>query len=103
MSILVKHLDHKNVAKQPDMQISIVKVITNLAQHARSQASIAIITAIMDLLRHLRKCMQCSVEASDLVHDVKKWNSAFYSALEECLIQLLNKVIIITSWFLLLF
>ncbi|XP_008800011.2 protein SEMI-ROLLED LEAF 2-like isoform X2 [Phoenix dactylifera] len=92
LSIMVKHLDHKNVAKQPDVQISIVKVITNLAQHARSQASVAIITAITDLLRHLRKCMQCSVEASNLVDDVKKWNSAFYSALEECLIQLLNKV-----------
>nr|XP_010930207.1 uncharacterized protein LOC105051451 [Elaeis guineensis] len=92
LSILVKHLDHKNVVKKPDMQISIVKVITNLAQHARSQASVAISTAITDLLRHLRKCMQCSVEGSNLVDDVKKWNSAFYSALEECLVQLLNKV-----------
>ncbi|XP_038984178.1 protein SEMI-ROLLED LEAF 2-like isoform X2 [Phoenix dactylifera] len=92
LSIIIKHLDHKNVAKQPLMQISIVNVVTHLARHAKSQASVAIITAISDLMRHLRKCMQCSIEASNLGVDVDDWNSILHFALEECLVQLTNKV-----------
>ncbi|KAJ0024807.1 hypothetical protein Pint_07062 [Pistacia integerrima] len=34
LSILIKHLDHKNVAKQPRVQIHIVDVATQLAQNA---------------------------------------------------------------------
>lgn len=75
------------------MQINIVNVVTHLAQHAKLQASGAIITAISDLMRHLRKCMQCSIEASNLGDDVNDWNSILHFALEECLVQLTNKVI----------
>ncbi|XP_010907682.2 protein SEMI-ROLLED LEAF 2 isoform X2 [Elaeis guineensis] len=92
LSIIIKHLDHKNVAKQPLMQINIVNVVTHLAQHAKPQASGAIITAISDLMRHLRKCMQCSIEASNLGDDVNEWNSILHFALEECLVQLTDKV-----------
>lgn len=92
LSIIIKHLDHKNVAKQTHMQINIVNVAAHLARHAKSQASVAIISAISDLLRHLRKCMQCAIEAYNLGDDVNKWNSILHFALEECLVQLTNKV-----------
>ncbi|XP_043704999.1 protein SEMI-ROLLED LEAF 2 isoform X2 [Telopea speciosissima] len=92
LSILVKHLDHKSVAKQPSMQVDIVNVITHLAQNVKMQSSVAIIGAITDLMKHLRKCIQCSAEASSTGDDSNKCNAALRSKLEECLKQLSNKV-----------
>ncbi|XP_043705000.1 protein SEMI-ROLLED LEAF 2 isoform X3 [Telopea speciosissima] len=91
LSILVKHLDHKSVAKQPSMQVDIVNVITHLAQNVKMQSSVAIIGAITDLMKHLRKCIQCSAEASSTGDDSNKCNAALRSKLEECLKQLSNK------------
>ncbi|XP_058102408.1 protein SEMI-ROLLED LEAF 2-like isoform X3 [Magnolia sinica] len=92
LSMLVKHLDHKNVMKEPRMQIDILKVTTHLAEHSKLQASVAIIAAISDLIRHLRKCMQCSIESLEAGDDVNQWNASLHFALEECLVQLSNKV-----------
>ncbi|KAJ6834357.1 uncharacterized protein M6B38_335440 [Iris pallida] len=91
LSLMIKHLDNKNVAKQPDMQIDIVNVSTHLARDLKMQASLAILTAIGDLMRHLRRCMQCSIEASNL-GITNKWNHAMHSAIEECLLELAIKV-----------
>ncbi|XP_042485763.1 protein SEMI-ROLLED LEAF 2-like [Macadamia integrifolia] len=92
LSILVKHLDHKSVAKQPSMQIDIVNVTTHLAQNVKMQSSVAIIGAITDLMKHLHKCIQCSAGASSAGDDSNKCNTALHSKLEECLKQLSNKV-----------
>lgn len=89
---LVKHLDHKNVANHPTMQIDIINSITHLAQKSKLQASVAIIASIREMMRHLRKCMQCSIEASNLGGDMNEKNAALRSALEECIAQLSNKV-----------
>ncbi|KAK9159512.1 hypothetical protein Syun_005853 [Stephania yunnanensis] len=92
LSILVKHLDHKNVAKQPNVQVDIVDVATELAKRANLHASVACTGSIIDLMKHLRKCMQCSSEAS--VHDGNTitHNAALHSSLENCLLQLSSKV-----------
>lgn len=92
LSILIKHLDHKNVIKQPRMQISIVNVTTHLAQQSKQQASVAIIAAISDLMRHLRKCMQYSVESMKLGDSNSELNTILHAALEQCILQLSNKV-----------
>ncbi|XP_072964506.1 protein SEMI-ROLLED LEAF 2 isoform X2 [Typha angustifolia] len=92
LSTTIKHLDHKNITKQPIMQINIVKVATQLARQTKPQASVSITNAISDLIRHLRKCMQCSVDASKIGADSSKRNSALHSALEELLVQLTEKV-----------
>lgn len=92
LSFLVKHLDHKHVTDHPTMQIDIINSITHLAQKSKLQASVAIIASIRDLMRHLRKCMQCSIEVSKAVGDVNERNAALCSALEECITQLSNKV-----------
>ncbi|KAI3872260.1 hypothetical protein MKX03_024538 [Papaver bracteatum] len=92
LSMLVKHLDHNYVSKQPSMQIGIVNLTTFLAQHAKVHASIAILNAINDLIRHLRKCMQLSMTPSADKDDTDKWNMDLRSAIEECLAQLSNKV-----------
>ncbi|XP_057456269.1 protein SEMI-ROLLED LEAF 2 isoform X2 [Lotus japonicus] len=92
LSTLVKHLDHKNVAKQPILQINIINTTTQLAQNAKQQTSVAIIGAISDLIKHLRKCLQYSSEASSIGNNGYKLNAELQSALEMCILQLSNKV-----------
>ncbi|KAK7272014.1 hypothetical protein RJT34_28344 [Clitoria ternatea] len=92
LSILVKHLDHKNVAKQPILQIDIINTTTKLAQNVKQQASAAITGAISELIKHLRKCLQNSTEARSIGNDAYKLNTELQSALEMCILQLSNKV-----------
>ncbi|KAJ0985865.1 hypothetical protein J5N97_004221 [Dioscorea zingiberensis] len=92
LSILIKHLDHKAVLKQPDMQLNIVQVTTSLAEHSKSQTSVALVTAISDLVRHLRRTMQCGLCSQDLGDDIIKWNNEFSAAVDDCLVQLCKKV-----------
>ena len=66
LSILIKHLDHKNVLKDPKMQLDIVDVATYLARQTKVQPSVAIIGALSDMMRHLRKSIHCSVDDSNL-------------------------------------
>ncbi|CAL0329185.1 unnamed protein product [Lupinus luteus] len=92
LSILVKHLDHKNVAKQPILQINIINTTTQLAQNVKQQASVAILGAIFDLINHLRRCLQNSSEAFHIGSDGCKLNTELQSSLEVCILQLANKV-----------
>ncbi|KAJ0985866.1 hypothetical protein J5N97_004222 [Dioscorea zingiberensis] len=92
LSILIKHLDHKAVLKKPDMQLNIVEVTTILAEHSKSQTSVALVTAISDLVRHLRRTMQCALCNQVLRDDTIKWNNEFRAALDDCLVQLCKKV-----------
>ncbi|RDX99298.1 Protein EFR3-like protein, partial [Mucuna pruriens] len=92
LSILVKHLDHKNVAKQPILQIDIINTTTQLAQNVKQQASVAIIGAISDLIKHLRKCLQNLAEVSSVGNDAYRLNTELQSALEMCILQVSNKV-----------
>jgi hypothetical protein len=92
LSMLIKHLDHKNVVSQPQMQINIVEITAVLAQQSKSPSSVAIVGAISDLARHLRKSMHCSSEASNLSDDINNWNKSFQATIEECLVQLAKRV-----------
>ncbi|KAK4855441.1 hypothetical protein QYF36_007361 [Acer negundo] len=92
LSVLIKHLDHKNVAKQLLVQTYIVNVATQLAQSAKLDASVAVIGAITDLIKHLRKCLQNSAELSSPKADMAKWNGDLQYALENCILNLSKKV-----------
>ncbi|EXB93652.1 hypothetical protein L484_018038 [Morus notabilis] len=92
LSILVKHLDHKNVLKRPNMQLDIVQVTTFLAQQAKVEPSVAIIGAVSDIMRHLRKSIHCSLDDENLGEDVIKWNKSFGEVVDKCLVQLSYKV-----------
>ncbi|RZB73636.1 uncharacterized protein LOC114378611 [Glycine soja] len=92
LSILVKHLDHKNVLKNPKMQLDIVGVITHLAQQTRSQQSVAIIGALSDMMRHLRKSIHCSLDDSNLGSEIIQWNQKYQIEVDECLVQLTIKI-----------
>ncbi|GAU43910.1 hypothetical protein TSUD_88830 [Trifolium subterraneum] len=92
LSILVKHLDHKNVSKQPILQIKITNTITQLAQNVKQQGSVTIIGAISDLIKHLRKCLQTLGSSSSFGNNEYTLNTELQSALEMCILQLSNKV-----------
>ncbi|XP_027927693.1 uncharacterized protein LOC114184585 [Vigna unguiculata] len=92
LSILVKHLDHKNVAKQHILQIDIIKTTTQLAQNVKYQASVAIIGAISDLIKHFRRCLQNLAEASSTGDGTYRLNTELQSVLEMCILQLSKKV-----------
>lgn len=92
LSILVKHLDHKNVLKQPDMQIDVVEVVTALARLTRVQSSVPIVSAVSDIMRHLRKSIHYSIDDAKLGEQVIKWNQKFYQVVDECLTELTSKV-----------
>lgn len=92
LSILVKHLDHKNVVKKPSAQAAIVTVISDLAKQANLQASVPITGAMVDLMKQLRKCIQYTMETSNHDGEKNESNGALHSALEDCLTQFSIKV-----------
>ncbi|CAH2072235.1 unnamed protein product [Thlaspi arvense] len=92
LSILIKHLDHKNVLKKPRMQLDIVYVATALAQQTKVLPSVAIIGALSDMIRHLRKSIHCSLDDSNLGNEMIQYNLKFETAVEQCLVQLSQKV-----------
>lgn len=92
LSILVKHLDHRNVLKRPDMQLDIVEVATSLAQLTKVQSSASIVSTVSDVMRHLRKSIHCCLDDSNLGEELIKWNRKFYEAVDECLTELSTKV-----------
>ena len=95
LSILVKHLDHKNVLKQPKIQLDIVQVTSSLAQDAKVNPSVAMIGALSDVMRHVRKSIHCSLDDANLGADIINWNRSFREVVDDCFVQLSHKVVII--------
>ncbi|KAF8686943.1 hypothetical protein HU200_043221 [Digitaria exilis] len=90
LSLLIKHIEHKAILKQPDMQLSLVEVATILAEQSSAMASAATIGAISDLVRHLKRTFHVTLGSKDL--ELVKWNEKFRNVIDECLIQLSKKV-----------
>ncbi|XP_052144160.1 protein SEMI-ROLLED LEAF 2-like isoform X2 [Oryza glaberrima] len=91
LSMLVKHLEHKNVLKQTDKILDIIEVTTRLAEHSKAQSSTALMAAISNMVRHLSKNMQLLV--SDVgPGDGMVMNDRYGKATDECLVQLSRKV-----------
>ena len=79
------------------MQLDIVYVATALAQQTKVQPSVAIIGALSDMIRHLRKSIHCSLDDSNLGNEMIQYNLKFETAVEQCLVQLSQKVTHIES------
>ncbi|KAJ0037491.1 hypothetical protein Pint_23978 [Pistacia integerrima] len=92
LSILIKHLDHKNILKNPQMQLEIVNVASSLVRRTRIEPSGPIANAFSDMMRHLRKSIHCCFDDSKLGSEVIQWNRNFRAAVEECLVQLSQKI-----------
>lgn len=91
VSMLVKHLEHRTVLKQPDMQLNIIEVTTCLMNQSRAQNSNAIMGALTDMVKHLRKSMQLPSETVHGEEDIK-WNNKYRKLVDECLVHLARKV-----------
>ncbi|KAK9059084.1 hypothetical protein SSX86_021703 [Deinandra increscens subsp. villosa] len=92
LSVLVKHLDHKDVIKQPVMQMHIANVATQLSQYVKQQVSGAIVGAITDLIKHLRKCLQNMSEPLSPRLGSDSSYMDLQCALESCISSLSHKV-----------
>ncbi|CAH2058461.1 unnamed protein product [Thlaspi arvense] len=92
LSMLIKHLDNKSVLKQPSMQLNILEVTSSLAENAKVEHSAAIVSAISDIMRHLRKCMHSSLDEANLGTEVANYNRTLSVAVDKCLVQLMKKV-----------
>ncbi|XP_019188638.1 PREDICTED: uncharacterized protein LOC109182864 [Ipomoea nil] len=89
---LIKHLDHKNVLKNPDKQVDIVEVATSLALKSKVESSVTIVGAFGDMMRHLRKSQHNSLDQSDLEEDIIEQNKKLRAAVDECLVQMSRKI-----------
>ena len=80
------------------MQLHIVDVATSLARQTKVQSSVAIIGALTDMTRHLRKSIHCSLDDSSLGAEVIQHNQNFRAAVDECLVQLSHKVTLFSTF-----
>lgn len=77
------------------MQLDIVQVTSSLAQDAKVNPSVAMIGALSDVMRHVRKSIHCSLDDANLGADIINWNRSFREVVDDCLVQLSHKVVII--------
>ena len=78
--------------KRPDMQLDIVEVTTSLARHVKVEPSVALLGAVSDVMRHWRRSIHGSLDDANLGADTIKYNRRFQELVDECLVQLANKV-----------
>ncbi|KAL1126748.1 hypothetical protein V6Z11_A13G131900 [Gossypium hirsutum] len=70
LAAVVRHLDHKNVAHDPQLKSYIIQVAAALARQIRSRRMLAEIGFVSDLCRHLRKSFQATLESIDDVRSL---------------------------------
>lgn len=75
------------------MKIHIVEVIGSLAQHSKARATVADVAAMSDLVRHLRKSIQSSLETSKSGQGGRgSLNRGLQGAIQDCLMELAKRV-----------
>lgn len=73
------------------MQLDIIEVTTCLTNQSKAQNSTAIMGALTDMVKHLRKSMQVPAETSHGAEEIKR-NNRYRKVVDECLVQLARKV-----------
>lgn len=90
LAAIIRHLDHKNVAHDPQLKSSVIQVAAALARQIRSGTVLTEIGYISDLCRHLRKSLQASVEcAGEQESDL---NILLQNSIEDCLVEIAKGV-----------
>lgn len=90
LTLLVVHPDQTSWSQECSKDI--VHVATSLAQQTKVLSSVAIIGALSDMIRHLRKSIHCSLHDSTLGNEMIQYNLKFETAVEQCLVKLSQKV-----------
>lgn len=86
LASLIRHLDHKNVAHDPQLKSYVIQVATALARQIRSGAVLAEIGFVCDLCRHLRKSLQATVES--VGEQELDSNILLQNSIEDCLLEI---------------
>lgn len=90
LAAVIRHLDHKNVLHDPQLKSYIIKVGTALVRQIRLETVIAEIGFVSDLCRHLRKCLQATVESAG--EQELNLNASLQNAIEDCLLEIAKGV-----------
>ncbi|CAL1407681.1 unnamed protein product [Linum trigynum] len=86
LSAVIRHLDHKNVAHDPQLKSNVVQVAAGLTRQIRSVKVLAEVGFVGDLCRHLRKSLQASAEPiGDQELDL---NASLQNSIEDCLLEI---------------
>lgn len=85
LASLIRHLDHKNVAHDPQLKSYVIQVATALARQIRSGVVLAEIGFVCDLCRHLRKSLQATVES--VGEQESNSNILLQNSIEDCLLE----------------
>ncbi|KAE8681831.1 hypothetical protein F3Y22_tig00111303pilonHSYRG00020 [Hibiscus syriacus] len=62
------------------------EVITSLDRDSKVEASVAIISAVSDVVRHLRRRIHCSLDDATMGTEIINWNKSFKEAVDDCLV-----------------
>ncbi|CAI0459623.1 unnamed protein product [Linum tenue] len=86
LSAVIRHLDHKNVAHDPQLKSNVVQVAAGLARQIRSVTVLAEVGFVSDLCRHLRKSLQASAEP--IGDQELNLNASLQNSIEDCLLEI---------------
>ncbi|OMO86277.1 Armadillo-type [Corchorus capsularis] len=86
LAAVIRHLDHKNVAHDPQLKSYIIQVAAALARQIRSRGSLAEIGFVSDLCRHLRKSFQATLES--VGEQESNLNILLQNSIEDCLLEI---------------
>ncbi|XP_007031156.2 PREDICTED: protein EFR3 homolog B [Theobroma cacao] len=86
LAAVIRHLDHKNVAHDPQLKSYIVQVAAALARQIRSRGVLAEIGFVSDLCRHLRKSFQANLES--VGEQELDLNILLQNSIEDCLLEI---------------
>lgn len=90
LAAVIRHLDHKNVAHDPQLKSYVIQVAATLARQIRSGAVLAEIGFVSDLCRHLRKSFQATAES--VGEQESNLNIALQNSIEDCLLEIAKGV-----------
>ncbi|XP_047975823.1 protein SEMI-ROLLED LEAF 2 isoform X1 [Salvia hispanica] len=88
---VVRHLDHKNVAHDPEMKCHIIQTASCLARQVRAEGVISDMGFVSDLFRHLRKSFQATAEP--VGEQELNVNTALQTSIETCLLETVRGIV----------
>lgn len=89
LTTVIRHLDHKNVLRDPQTKSDIIQTATALARQLRSQGFAVELVVAGDLCKHLRKTLE-ALESGN-VGD-QNLNESLQNFLEDCLMEVVRGI-----------
>lgn len=78
------------MSHDPQVKSNVVQIATSLAQQIRSEAVLTDSGLVSDLFRHLRKCLQATVDS--VGEEVLNLNISLQNTIEDCLLEIAKGV-----------